>query len=66
MKAFVAKFHREINRLTAEKLSEVERKRREIEKVEREIRALVEAVNAVHSRPPFSANSPRWKFATPI
>jgi site-specific DNA recombinase len=44
VKAFVAEFHREINRLTAEKRSQAEGKRREVEKVEREIQALVEAV----------------------
>jgi site-specific DNA recombinase len=44
VKAFVAEFHREINRLTAEKRAQAEGKRRDIEKVEREIQALVEAV----------------------
>jgi site-specific DNA recombinase len=44
VKEFVAEFHRETNRLTAERRAGAER--RELDKVEREIRAIVEAVKA--------------------
>src|SRR6185312_1350746 len=46
VKEFVAEFHREINRLTAERRAEAEAGRREIDKIEREIRAIVDAIKA--------------------
>ncbi len=46
VKEFVAEFHREINRLTAERRAEAEAGRRDLDKVEREIRAIVEAIKA--------------------
>ncbi|MGO8914952.1 MAG: hypothetical protein ACLQJR_03495 [Stellaceae bacterium] len=46
VKVFVAEFHRELNRLTAEKRSQADAGRRELEKIEREICAIVEAVKA--------------------
>jgi site-specific DNA recombinase len=44
IKEFVAEFHREINRHSAQIRSQAEAARRDLEKVEREIHALVEAV----------------------
>lgn len=46
VKEFVAEFHREFARLSAEKRLQAGTGRRELEKVEREIRAIVEAVKA--------------------
>jgi len=44
VKEFVAEFHREINRVNAEQRAQADRARHDIDKVEREIQALVEAV----------------------
>jgi site-specific DNA recombinase len=44
VKAFVAEFHRTINRATAEKRTRADRAHRDIETVEREIQAIVQAV----------------------
>ena len=44
VKAFVAEFHREINRLNSEKRSQTESVRRQLDKVAREIHAIVDAV----------------------
>jgi site-specific DNA recombinase len=46
VKEFVVEFHREVNRLTADRRAVVNAGRRELEKVEREIRAIVEAIKA--------------------
>lgn len=46
IKAFVAELHRELNRLTAERRSQADAGRRELEKVEREIRAIIAAIKA--------------------
>src|SRR5260221_1871325 len=46
VKEFVAEFHREVNRLTAGRRAEAEAGRRELEKVDREIHAVVEAIKA--------------------
>jgi site-specific DNA recombinase len=45
VKDFIADFHRELNRLNTEKRAQHGSKQRERDKVEREIQALVEAVN---------------------
>jgi hypothetical protein len=44
VKAFVAEFHREINRLNASKRSQAEAMRRQLDKVGREIQAIVDAI----------------------
>ena len=46
VKEFVAEFHRELNRLMAAKRAQADAGRRELEKTEREIRAIVEAIKA--------------------
>ena len=46
VKEFVAEFHREINRLVAKQQSRVDSNRRDLAKVEREIRAIVDAIKA--------------------
>src|SRR5208282_412173 len=46
VKEFVAEFHREINRLIAKQQSRVDSNRRDLAKVEREIRAIVDAIKA--------------------
>jgi site-specific DNA recombinase len=46
VKEFVAEFHRELNRIIAAKRAEADVSKRELEKVEHEIRAIVEAIKA--------------------
>jgi site-specific DNA recombinase len=46
VKEFVSEFHREVNRRLAEKRAQADTRRRELEKVEREIRSIVDAIKA--------------------